>query len=179
MLEIPKTTLLVIDYQPKLLPKIFNAEAILPQAIKLIRFAKELGLPVLVTEQYPRGLGSTVAEIAAELTATTPIAKTSFGCFGEAAFVEALAGTGRSQILVTGIETHVCVMQTALVALERDFEVYVARDAVGSRREMDYEAGLERMARAGAHLVTTEMAVFELLRDASSPEFKRVLPLLK
>lgn len=179
MLETTKTALLVIDYQPKLLPKIFNCDEIVPQAIKLIRFAREVGLVTLATEQYPNGLGSTTEQIARELGGVAPLPKTSFGCFGDPGFLEVLKAAGCTQLLVTGIETHVCVMQTVLAALTQDYEAFVVRDAVGSRRESDHEAGLARMAKAGAELVTTEMAIFELLRDAATPEFKRVLPMLK
>ena len=179
MLERDKTALLVIDFQDKLLPKIFNAEAIVPEAVRLIVFAGLLELPVLATEQYPRGLGATTEPVARALGDVPRRAKTAFGCFGDAAFVEAARDTGRSQILVTGIEAHVCVMQTVLAGLEGGYEMFIVRDATGSRRESDCAAGLERMARAGATLVSAEMAMFELLRDAATPEFKRVLPLLK
>ncbi|MDQ1257870.1 MAG: hypothetical protein QG656_2478 [Candidatus Hydrogenedentes bacterium] len=179
MLDRAKTALLVVDFQEKLLPKITHADDIVPQAIRLIRFAHELELAVLVTEQYPKGLGRTVQPIVDELRGAVTIEKTAFGCFGDRGFREALTATGCGQLLVTGIETHVCVMQTVLAGLESDYEVFVVRDAVGSRHTPDYEAGLARMQAAGAQLVTTEMALFELLGEAGTPEFKRVLPLLK
>ncbi|GMU91706.1 MAG: hypothetical protein AMXMBFR4_07640 [Candidatus Hydrogenedentota bacterium] len=179
MLDRGACALLVIDYQEKLLPKIHGAEAVAEQAVKLIRFARELGLPILWTEQYPKGLGRTVAPITEELKGFTPIEKTAFGCLGDAAFTKALEDTGRKQLLLTGIEAHVCVMQTGLAALEEGYEVYVPRDAIGSRSEKEYEAGLERLEAAGAEIVTTEMAMFEALREAGTPEFKRVLPLIK
>ncbi len=179
MLEREKTALLVIDFQDKLLTKTFNAGTIIPHTVKLIRFAHELDLPVLVTEQYPQGLGPTTDALARELGEVAPLEKTSFGCFGDDGFVAALMATGCKHLLVTGIETHVCVMQTVLAALEEGYEVFVARDAVGSRQAGDHEAGLARMAKAGAELVTTEMAMFEILRDAATAQFKRILPLLK
>jgi len=179
MLEQTNTALLVIDFQDKLLAKIFNAGAIVPCAIRLIRFAQELRLPIVTTEQYPRGLGPTTETVARELSGAVPITKTAFGCMGEPGFVTALQGAGRSQLLVTGIETHVCIMQTVLAALEAQYETFVVRDAVGSRRAGDHEAALARMEKAGAVLVSTEMAMFEILRDAATPEFKKVLPLLK
>lgn len=179
MLDRNTTTLVVIDYQEKLLPKIVNADAVSAQAIKLIRFARELDIPILWTEQYPKGLGHTVETVASELSGLTPIAKTAFGCLGDPGFAGALDATGRRQLLLTGIEAHICVMQTALLAIEKGYKVYIPRDAVGSRFESEYTAGLDRLERAGAELVTTEMAIFEMLREAGTPEFKKALPLIK
>lgn len=179
MLERDNVAVLIVDFQDKLLTKIFNAGAILPQAIKLIRFARTLDLPLLVSEQYPKGLGPTNEAVARELGAVDRLEKTSFGCLGDQGFAEALAGIGRRQLLVTGIETHVCVLQTVLGALDEGFQVFVAQDAVGSRRDTDHNAGLARMAKAGSELVTVEMAIFEILRDAATAEFKQILPLLK
>jgi nicotinamidase-related amidase len=179
MLNRDSAVLVVIDFQEKLLPKIPVADALIPSAVRLIRFARELGLPILWTEQYPKGLGPTVDAIAGRLAGNTAMAKTSFGCFGDPGFRHALSDTGRTQLLVTGIETHVCVMQTVLAALDHRCEVFVPRDAVASRAKADYNAGLARMERAGAQLVTSEMAMFEILREAGTPEFKRVLPLIK
>ncbi len=179
MLERAKTALVVIDFQEKLLPTIHQGEAALEKALRLIRFARELGLPVLWTEQYPKGLGPTVAAAADALAGLTPQAKTSFGCVGDAGFRDALAATGATQVLITGIEAHVCVLQTALGLRELGLEVFVARDAVSSSAPEECAAGLERMASNGVQLVTVQMAMFELLREAGTPEFKRVLPLLK
>lgn len=179
MLDRSTVALVVIDYQEKLLPKISGADAVAEQAIKLIRFARELEIPILWTEQYPKGLGHTVEPVAAELNGITAIEKTAFGCLGDPGFAQALESTGRKQLLLTGIEAHICVMQTALLALENGYSVFIPRDAVGSRFEREYEAGLDRLERAGAELVTTEMAIFEMLREAGTPEFKKALPLIK
>ena len=179
MLVRDDVVLIVIDLQDGLLPKISGAEGVVESAIKLIRFARTLDLPVIWTEQYPKGLGVTNEKVAKELEGLTPLEKVSFGCFGGPGFSEAVAATGRRQILVTGIEAHVCVMQTALAGLSMGYEVYVPRDAIGSRYPGDYEAGLARMLAHGAEIVTTEMAMFEILRAAGTPEFKKVLPLLK
>jgi isochorismate hydrolase len=178
LLSADSSVLLVVDFQDKLLVKIPVAESVLASAVKLIRFARELAIPILWAEQYPKGLGPTTASISTEL-AGTPFTKTSFGCLGDAAFRQALADTRRKQLLVIGIETHVCVMQTVLAALEASHEVYVARDAVAAHHKSDHEAALARMERRGAELVTAEMAMFEVLRDSSAPEFKRVLHLFK
>lgn len=179
MLDKETAVLVVIDFQDKLLNKISGAEAISDRAVKLIQFAYALKLPILCTEQYPAGLGPTNAAVKAVLGDAPIIEKLSFGCLGEPKFLDALQSTGRNQLLITGIETHVCVMQTALAALEEGYDVFVVCDAVGSRFEGDYEAGLARMRRAGVQLVTAEMAIFETLRAAGTPEFKRVLPLVK
>lgn len=179
MLDRNKTVLVVIDFQEKLLPTIPVADEVLPQAIKLIRFARELAIPILWTEQYPQGLGNTAPEIAAELEGLTAIEKTSFGCMGDAGFARALADTGRTQLLLTGVETHVCVMQTALAAVEQGYEVYVPRDAAASQEKRQYKAALRRMERAGVVLGLTQMMLFELLGEAGTPEFKKALPLLK
>lgn len=179
MLERSSTALLVIDYQEKLLPKINAGDAVTAQAIKLIRFAREMDLPLFWTEQYPKGLGPTVEAVAKELQGCAVFEKMSFGCMGDAAIAAAVKSANRRQLLLTGIETHVCVMQTALAALEQGYEVFIPRDAVGSRAEREYAAGLHRLDRAGVQLVTTEMALFELLREAGTPEFKKALPLIK
>lgn len=179
MLDRGAVTLVVIDFQDKLLPKIPDAEAVMGRAAKLIRFARGTNIPILWTEQYPRGLGRTAEGIARELEGHRPIEKTAFGCLGDAVFLSALEQTGKGQLLLTGIEAHVCVLQTALAALDDGYEVYVPRDAVASRFANEYEAGLNRLGRAGTEIVTTEMALFEMLREADTPEFKKALPLIK
>ncbi|MCC6485968.1 MAG: hydrolase [Candidatus Hydrogenedentes bacterium] len=179
MLDRNAVALLVIDYQEKLLPKIHAGDAVVAQAVKLIRFAREMGIPIVWTEQYPKGLGPTVEVLGNELEGLTVFEKMSFGCMGDASIASAIEETKRRQLLLTGIETHVCVMQTALAALEKGYEVFIPRDAVGSRSPQEYAAGLHRLDKAGAQLVTTEMALFELLREAGTPEFKKALPLVK
>lgn len=179
MLDRDKSALVVIDFQDKLLPKIQRHDQIVPKVVNLIRFARELAIPILWTEQYKKGLGPTTDAIASELNDVTPIEKMAFGCLGDPNFSTALASTGRKQLLVTGIEAHICVMQTVLSALERKFDVFVAVDAVGSCNDSDRDAGLARMDRAGAELVTSQMAMFEMLKEAGTPDFKKVLPLLK
>lgn len=179
MLRRDDVVLVVIDLQDGLLPKISGGDDVVEKAAKLIRFARTLDLPVVWTEQYPKGLGVTNERVARELGGLKALEKVSFGCFDGPGFEDALVATGRNQLLVTGIETHVCVMQTALVALSKGYEVYVPRDAVGSRYSSDYEAGLARMQAHGGEIVTAEMAMFEVLGAAGTPEFKKVLPLLK
>ena len=129
MIDRENTALIVIDYQDKLLTKIEVSKKIVKKTIKLIRFAKELEIPVLLTEQYPAGLGNTFKEIASQLEGNAPLEKMAFGCFGDDGFRAALEETGKRQLLVTGVETHVCVMQTVLTALDEGFEVFVPIDA--------------------------------------------------
>lgn len=179
MLQVDTAAVVAIDLQEKLLPTIQHADRVVQRTARLLRFAREFALPVLWTEQYPKGLGATVPEIAEPLEGLQPIDKTVFGCMGHAPFQQALAELRRRQLVLTGIEGHICVMQTALGALGEGYEVFVVRDAVGSSDDEELEAGIERMEKAGATIVTTQMAMFELLREAGTPEFKRVLPLLK
>ncbi len=179
MLRQTDVTMTIIDLQEKLLPAIGNADRIIPNVIKLIRFAAILELPLLLTEQYPKGLGRTVDPVAAELPGVFPIEKTSFGCMGDEGFCEALARTGRRQLVIAGVETHVCVLQTALGAAAQGFEAFVVRDATGSRSDEEHLAGLDRLSRAGVSLVTTEMALFEILGKSDAPQFKKAIALIK
>ena len=179
MLNRQSLALVVIDFQERLLPKILNGDAVLSKAVKLIQFARILEIPVVVSEQYPKGLGPTVAGLATELQGIKPLEKMTFGCFGDEAFAGAVAALGRKQLLLTGIEAHVCVLQTALMAVNAGYEVFVPRDAVGSRFQAEYEAAIHRLERSGVVLVTTEMALFEILRVAGTAEFKQTLPLIK
>ncbi len=179
MLDKDSVVLLIVDFQEKLLPKIPVADAIMEQTVQLIRFAHEVDIPIIWTEQYQKGLGATSARIADELGGMKPYEKMAFGCFGDPGIVEAVNATGRQQLLIAGIEAHVCVMQTALQAMERDFRAFAVCDAIASRHKADYKAGLARMEHSGVELVSSEMAMFEIMRDAGTPEFKRVLPFLK
>lgn len=178
LMDRQSAVLVVVDLQERLLAEIPVQEAIASKAALLIRVARELGVPVLATEQYPKGLGPTVASVA-EALESEPIEKLAFGCLGEPRFMEALEALGRRQLVLVGAETHVCVLQTALSAVARGFEAYVVTDAVGSRLKDQHRAGLARMAAEGVSVVTAEMAIFEWLGCAGTPEFKRALPLIK
>jgi nicotinamidase-related amidase len=180
MLNRDDAVLVVIDIQDVLLPtdKDF-AEAYLRNCVKMIRVARALDLPVLVTEQYPERLGVTSERIAAELEGVARIPKKEFGCLANAEFSEALRATGRKQLILIGMESHVCVLQTALTALEAGCEVFLAADALSSQTRDEYEFGINRMRQNGVQIVSVNMATFELLRAAGTPEFKKLLPLLK
>ncbi len=162
---------------PKDAPEV--VKAFLGNTGKLIETAKCLELPVIVTEQNPERLGGTNQEIAGVLGDVPRISKLEFNCAANDAFREALRATGRRQALVLGMETHICVMQTALGLKERGYEPYVAVDATVSMHEAEHKLGIRRIEQEGVRLVTTQMAIFELLRMAGTPEFKRMLPLLK
>jgi nicotinamidase-related amidase len=179
-LDPARTLLVVIDLQEKLLPAIPAAPRVVANSVLLLRLAQTLELPVVLTSQYARGLGAVVPEIAAEAPRGEILDKTSFGCFGDAAFRERLsAHADRRQLLVAGIESHICVTQTVLGALQQGFEVHVAADAAGSRAEENHRTGLRRMERAGAVLSSTEMAAYELLQRSDTPAFKKMLPLFR
>jgi nicotinamidase-related amidase len=180
-LEADQCTLIIIDIQEKLLPPIFQKEQLVKNSQLLIRLAGILKIPPIATVQYSKGLGNTVPEIAALLPKTEPIDKQVFSCFGSDVFcslLKRLPGQ-RNTVLLCGMESHICVMQTALAALREGYIVHVASDAVSSRTEWNWRIGLERMRAAGAVISSTEMMVYELLRSSGSPAFKELLPHLK
>jgi nicotinamidase-related amidase len=173
--------LVVVDIQEKLLPPIFQKEQLVRNAKLLVRAAGVLKIPAIATTQCVKGLGRTVAEIASLLPEAEAIDKDQFSCFGSEAFcsrVKRLPGN-RNTLLLCGMESHICVMQTALAALREGYIVHVASDAVGSRAEWNWKAGLERMRAAGAVMSSTEMMIYELMRSSSSAAFKEMLPHLK
>ncbi|MCL4201472.1 MAG: hydrolase [Pirellulaceae bacterium] len=166
------TALLVVDIQEKLIPHIRDRERLVWNVRRLLDAARVLGIPAAATEQYPRGLGATVPEIAARLGEIP--SKLTFSCGQCGGLFEPWADAGRSKILVVGIETHVCVLQTVMDLLHDGFRVYVAVDAVGSRFELDYQTALRRIEMAGGVLTTSEAAMFEWTEVAGSPEFKEI-----
>jgi nicotinamidase-related amidase len=180
-LEAELCTLVVIDIQEKLLPPIFQREQLVRNSQLLIRAAGILKMPVLATTQYAKGLGGTVAEIASLLPEGEAIDKQLFSCFGSDAFcslLKRLPGQ-RNTLLLCGMESHICVSQTALAGLREGYLVHVASDAVSSRAEWNWKIGLNRMAAAGAVISSTEMMIYELMRSSGSPAFKELLPYLK
>jgi nicotinamidase-related amidase len=180
-LEAEQCALVVIDIQEKLLPPIFQKEQLLRNAQLLIRAAGILKIPALVSTQYARGLGGTVPEVASLLAGTEAIDKTMFSCFGSDVFctlLKRLPGQ-RNTLLLCGMESHICVTQTALAALREGYLVHVASDAVSSRTEWNWKIGLDRMRAAGAVISSTEMMIYELMRASSSASFKELLPHLR
>ena len=179
-LEVDQCAVVVVDIQEKLLPPIFEKERLLRNSQLLIRIAHILNLPVLATTQYVKGLGSTVPEIAS-LLPQSPIDKLEFSCFGSDRFCSQLKHLqgNRNTVLLCGMESHICVTQTALGALREGYLVHVASDAVSSRTEWNWKIGLERMRAAGAIISSTEMMMYELLQRSGSRAFKELLPYLK
>ncbi len=176
-----QSALIVIDIQGKLLPPIFQKEQLVRNAQLLIRAAGILKIPAIMTTQYAKGLGGTVPEISSLLPESQPIDKLLFSCFGSDVFCSLLKRLpgNRNTVLLCGMESHICVAQTALAALRDGYVVHVASDAVSSRTEWNWKIGLERMRAAGAVISSTEMAVYELMQSSGSPAFKELLPYLK
>ena len=175
MLERERTALVVVDVQEAFRPAVRAFDELVDGAAKLIQGARALGLPIVLTEQYPKGLGRTVAEIAEPLDGVEPIEKMCFS----AARAEGFELGGRDQALICGIEAHVCVSQTAHDLIERGVEVHVASDAVTSRTEANKVVGLHKMERSGAIVTSVEAALFELVGAAGSDEFKQVQRVVK
>jgi nicotinamidase-related amidase len=180
-LDVDRCALVVVDIQEKLLPPIFQKEQLIKNSQLLIRLAGILKLPALMTTQYAKGLGNTVPEIASLLPETQAIDKQMFSCFGSDTFCSLLKRLpgNRNTVLLCGMESHICVTQTALGALREGYIVHVASDAVSSRTEWNWKIGLERMRAAGAVISSTEMILYELLRSSGAPAFKELLPYLK
>ena len=173
------TVLLIIDVQGKLAQIVHESEAVERNISKLIRAAKILGVPVLYTEQYPKGLGHTVEALQELLSEEKPLEKIAFSCCAEESFMEKLRGLNRNNVLVTGMETHVCVYQTANELIEDGYSVHLVADAVTSRTREDREIGIRCIEKAGAWLKSTEMVIFELLRIAQGEEFKAISKIIK
>ena len=175
MLARGDTVLVAVDAQEAFRPAVRDFDRVARNIGVLVQGAKALEVPVVVTEQYPKGLGRTVPEVAEHLDGIEPIEKTCFSAAGADGFDP----DGRRQAIVCGIETHVCVLQTVEDLLDRGFEVHVAADAVTSRTDENREVGLRRMEKDGATITSVETALFELLGAAGSDEFKTVQRLIK
>jgi nicotinamidase-related amidase len=180
-LEAEQCALVVVDMQEKLLPPIWEKERLVKNIQLLIRLAGILKIPALLTTQYAKGLGNTVPAVAEMLPNTQAIDKLMFSCFGSDAFcsmLKRLPGQ-RTTVLLCGMETHICVTQTALGALREGYLVHVASDAVSSRTQLNWQIGLDRMRAAGTILSSTEMMLYELMRSSGAPAFKELLPHLR
>ena len=171
------TALLVVDVQEKLVAVMDGREKIVFNVRRLVEGAKLLGLPIAATEQYPKGLGPTIEELADKLGEVP--SKLTFSCSGCPEIFEDLVSRGMHKLLVCGIEAHVCVQQTVLDLVSAGWQVYVAADAVGSRKEVDYRTALGRMESAGAVLTTTEAALFEWCETADHQRFKEISRLVR
>ncbi len=176
-----ESVLVIVDVQERLMaamPGDVRAQ-LLSRLGTLIEAAGRLDIPVVATEQYPRGLGHTVSEIAGSLPDFTPIEKVTFSCCGAEAFLPHLRKLGRTKVLLTGCETHVCCYQTALDLIENGFIVHAVADALCSRTKLNWKTGLASMERAGALPTTVEQALFDLLRTAGTENFKAISRLVK
>jgi nicotinamidase-related amidase len=171
--------LIIIDIQGNLAQAMFDKENIFDNAVKLIKGFKILNIPLVVTEQIPQKLGKTIPQIAAELDGINPIAKESFSCWNENKFKEQLEALGRRHAVLLGIETHVCVYQTALDLTSNGYNVHLVSDAVSSRTPENRQIGIDAMKSAGAYITSTEMVLFELLRTAADPKAKELFKIVK
>ena len=177
LLSRTEAVLLVVDVQDRINGVMADQDH-LPRIEVLVDACRTLGVPVVATEQYPKGLGPTVPELASRLPAP-PLVKDTFSCAREPASRAAITDTGRRQVIVTGIEAHVCVLQTVLDLMASGLHVHVPHDAVNSRRAADKARALERMAAAGAVVTTTESALFELLERCGTDDFRTISRMVK
>ncbi|MFC1485874.1 hydrolase [Candidatus Latescibacterota bacterium] len=179
MLESSSSLLIVTDIQGKLAEAMFDKTSLFKQTGIMIDGCRILGIPVLWLEQYPRGLGPTVPEVARHLEGLAPLAKNTFSSLRDPAVNARFESFNRTQVLLIGIETHVCIYQTAMDLLARGIEAHVVADAVSSRTKANREIGLKKIERAGGHITSVETALFELLGAAEGDAFKRILSLVK
>jgi len=179
MLKIESASLLIIDIQGNLAHSMCEKELLFKNVQKLIKGVQVLGIPIIWTEQNPKGLGPTISEIADLLSNIRPISKMSFSCCRNDLFMQALKALNRKQVMISGIETHVCVYQTALDLVDLGYEVQVVTDAVSSRNAANREIGLQKMRDYGVSLTSVETALFELLKTAEGEQFRNILKIVK
>ena len=179
ILDRQKTALLVIDVQEAINAVMHTGDLVVESVVKLIKACKILSVPIFITEQYPKGLGPTETKVREVLGDQIPIQKMSFSCCHSDDLVSQLRAVGAKQVIVAGIESHVCVLQTALDLIAMGFQVHLPKEATSSRKEMDYLTALERMQNAGVIITTVEASLFELLEEAGTPEFREVSRLIK
>ncbi len=179
LLRRDQAVLLVVDVQERLHPVMWNKERVEANVARLLRAFQVLSLPVFVTEQYPKGLGPTITALRELVPDLRPYEKLHFSCCAVWPLMRDLQDLGRFQVVLCGIEAHVCILQTAMDLLHSGYQVHVPADAVSSRRELDWQIALDRMRRSGVVVTTTEAALFELLEVAGTTEFKQISQLVK
>jgi isochorismate hydrolase len=179
MLKRDDAVVVMIDFQGALAQAMHNKERLFACNVQLVQGCKALGLPIVVTEQVPAKLGPTIEQLASALGDFTPVAKESFSCFANSEFRRRLEETGRRQVIMTGIECHICVYQTALDLLGHDFGVHLVADAVSSRTPENRDIGIRAIERAGARITSTEMVLFELLATAADPQAREIFKIVK
>ena len=180
ILNTEDSLLVIIDIQEKLLNAAYNRTEIQNKAGILAKTAKILDIPCLITEQYPKGLGNTISEILNNVSQNmTGFEKIQFNALNEQGILSAIEKSNRKQIILAGIETHICVRQTAFALVQKGFDVTVVKDCCGSRSEIEHLAGLDIMKQEGCFIKTTEMVLFELLKSAKHPNFKEIQSMIK
>lgn len=177
--EIQSSLFVVIDMQDRLLQAISNFESVLDQTVRMTQYAKALGVPILMTEQYRKGLGSSNLLLTNEIDESDIIEKVTFSAFDCLEFIETVNEKQPYTLIIAGVESHICVCQTALAALELGYDVRILADAIGSRTEFNKEIGIQKMRQSGAIIESTESMLYEWLKQAGTPEFKKILPLVK
>ncbi|HIT99715.1 MAG TPA: hydrolase [Candidatus Copromorpha excrementavium] len=173
------TILVAIDFQERLMPVMQDKEELAERSARLLKGMKALGVPVLVTQQYTKGIGETVEQIAEALEDFEHIEKTSFGCMNNGEFAEKIKKSGKKNVVVCGIEAHICVMQTVLQLMNEGYRVYLAADCVSSRNKNDMSFGIMRMRDAGAVVTTYEAILYEMLMDSKAEGFKEISKIVK
>ncbi|MFC1738861.1 hydrolase [Planctomycetota bacterium] len=179
MIDIQNCSLIVVDVQGKLAQLMCRRELLFKNIRALIKAAKILGLPIIWTQQVPKALGETIPQIVELLTEKEPINKASFSCCREEKFMTALNSLNRPRVLLCGIETHICIYQTALDLLEKNYSVQIIADAVSSRALQNNKIALDKMQTKGIEITSTEMVLFELLKTTEHPQFKKIAELIK
>jgi len=179
MLSAEEAALVVIDVQEKLSRVIFQREGLIDNLKRLIQGMKVLGVPILLTEQYPQGLGPTINEVSALLADIKPLPKVCFSCYGDENFVRELQKQRRKQVIISGIESHVCVYQTAADLINAGYEAHVVTDCISSRTPENREIGFQKMSQIGASLTSTETILFEMLRLAEGDKFKKISQIVR
>ncbi|AXH99596.1 hydrolase [Sporosarcina sp. PTS2304] len=179
MLKKDQSVFVLVDVQGKLAQIVKNSEALHENLEKLIKGLQVMDIPIVWLEQYPDGLGSTTESLASLLEGQQPIAKMTFSAVGNEEFLRQLESTGRKQVIIGGIETHICVYMTAKDLVEKGYEVEVVEDAVSSRTEANKRIGLEKMKGVGVSVTCVETALYELVGEAGTEEFKKVLKIVK
>ena len=179
MFTIDNSVMLLVDVQGQLAQLMYEKEKLFKGLEAMIQGMKVLGVPIIWMEQIPSKLGPTSEPIAALMTGQSPIEKFSFSCCREPGFMDQFKALGRNQVLITGIETHICVFQTGYELMEQGCQVQVAADCVSSRTRENREIGLSRLAQAGAQITSVEMAFFELMKEAKGDAFKQIVKLIK
>ena len=179
MLSRTNAVLIIIDIQGNLAQAMYNKENLFANNVKLIQGFKAFNLPIIFTEQIPQKLGKTLPVISQELDGIEPIAKEAFSCWDDRNFIKQLKALSRKHIILTGIECHVCVYQTALDLISNGYNVHLVSDAVSSRTPENRQIGIDAIKSEGAHITSTEMVLFELLRTAADPKFKDIFKIVK